>query len=59
MDWTIFLDHFLDHFLDYFWTILEGEHTIITEGGVGGRVLLLREGCETDYYYAGKGGRWL
>ena len=55
------LDHFLDHFLDYFfWTILKGGgHTISTEGGVGGGVLLLREGCETDNYYAGKGERWL
>ena len=26
--------------------------SISTEGGVGGRVLLLKEGCETDYYYA-------
>ena len=25
--------------------------SISSEGGVGGRVLLLREGCETDYYY--------
>ena len=32
--------------------------SISTEGGVGGKVLLVREGCETDYYYAG-GGRWL
>ena len=31
-------------FRDY-WTILkEGKHTISTEGRVGGRVLLLREG---------------
>ena len=30
-----------------------------TEGGVGDRVLLPREGRETDYYYAGRGGRWL
>ena len=53
------MDHFLDFF--FFGTILEGggrvEHTIITEGGVGGRVLLLREGCETYYYYKGRGGR--
>ena len=28
---------------------------ISTKGGVGGGVLLLREGCETDYYYAGRG----
>ena len=57
---------FLDHF---FWTILKGGHTISTEGGgmkpisteggVGDRVLLPREGRETDYYYAGRGGRWL
>ena len=33
--------------------------SISTEGGVGGRVLLLRDGCETDYSYAGKGGKWL
>ena len=49
ISWTIF---FLDHFIG-------GEHTIITEGGVRGRVLLLRDGCETDYSYAGRGGRWL
>ena len=30
-----------------------------TEGGVGGRLLLLRDGCETDYSYSGMGGRWL
>ena len=33
--------------------------SISIEGEVGARVLLLREGCETDYYYAGRGGRWL
>ena len=59
MDWTIF------------WTILKGggeeENTplvprrggmksISTEGGLGGRVLLLREGREKDYFYAGVGG---
>ena len=33
--------------------------SISTEGGVGDRVLLPREGRETDYYYAGRGGRWL
>ena len=33
--------------------------SVSIEGRVGGRVLLLREGCETDYYYAGRGGRWL
>ena len=34
--------------------------SISTEGGVGGRVLLLREGWEMDYYYAGRveSGRW-
>ena len=65
------LDHFLDHFLDYFfWTILKGGSTplvlregrmksISTKRGVGGGVLLLREGCETDNYYAGRGERWL
>ena len=48
--WTgPFLDHFLDHFLDYFLDrfldhFIEGKHTISTQGGVGGRVLLLREG---------------
>ena len=62
MDWTIFWTNF--------WTILEGgaHHyywgrggmkSISTEGGVEGRVLSLRDGCETDYSYAGKGGRWL
>ena len=30
--------------------------SISTEGGVGGRVLLLREGFEKDYYYAGRVG---
>ena len=29
---------------------------ISTEGGVGGRVLLLREGREKDYFYAVVGG---
>ena len=33
--------------------------SISTEGGVGDRVLLHREGREKDYYYAGRGGRWL
>ena len=33
--------------------------SISTEGGVGGRMLLLREGSETDNYYAGRGGMWL
>ena len=33
--------------------------SISTKGGMGGEVLLLREGCETDYYYAGRGGRRL
>ena len=33
--------------------------SIGTEGGVGGGVSLLREGCEADYYYARRGGRWL
>ena len=32
---------------------------IISWIGVGGRVLLLRKGWETDYYYTGRGGRWL
>ena len=33
--------------------------SISTEGGVGDRVLVLREGRKTDYYYAGRGRRWL
>ena len=33
--------------------------SISTKGGVGGGVLLFRERCETDYYYGGRGGRWL
>ena len=33
--------------------------SISTEGGVGDKVLLPREGREKDYYYAGKNGRWL
>ena len=33
--------------------------SISTKGGVGDGLLLLREGCETDNYYAGRGGRWL
>ena len=33
--------------------------SISTEGGVGGRVLLTREGRKKDYFYAGRGGRWL
>ena len=65
------MDNFLDHFFwTIFWTILKGGSTplvlgeggmksISTKGGVGGGVLLVREGCETDYYYAGSGGRWL
>ena len=71
MDWAIFWTIFWTFF--FFWTILEGGEggahhyyrgrggmkSISSEGGVGGRVLLLREGCETDYYYAGRGGRWL
>ena len=51
-----FLDHFLDYFLDHFFgPFYRGKHTISTQGGVGmqststeggmeGRVLLLREG---------------
>ena len=35
------LDHFLDYFLDH---LIGGKHTISTQGGVGCRVLLLREG---------------
>ena len=31
--------------------------SISTKRRVGGGVLLLREGCETDYYYAERGGR--
>ena len=33
--------------------------SISNEGEVGGRVLLVGDGCETDYSYAGGGGRWL
>ena len=33
--------------------------SISTKGRVEGGVLLIREGCETYYYYAGRGGRWL
>ena len=33
--------------------------SISTKGGVGGGMLLLREGCETDQYNAGTGGRRL
>ena len=33
--------------------------SISIKGRAGGGVLLLREGCETDYYYAERGGRWL
>ena len=33
--------------------------SISTEGDVGDRVLLPREGREKDYYCAGKSGRWL
>ena len=33
--------------------------SINTKGGVGGGVLLPREGCETDNYDAGRGERWL
>ena len=53
MDWT--MDHFLDHFLDHFKEGGEreahhqycgrgGMRSIGIEGGVGGRVLLLRKG---------------
>ena len=31
--------------------------SISAKGGVGGRVLLPREGREKDYYYAGRGER--
>ena len=40
------VDYFLDNFLDhFFWDHFKGEgkHTVSAEGGVGGRVLLLRE----------------
>ena len=58
MDWAIFWTIFSS------WPFYRGESTplvfregwmqsISTEGGVGGKVLLVREGCETDYYYAG------
>ena len=33
--------------------------SLSTEGGVADRVLLPREGREMDYYYAGRGGKWL
>ena len=34
--------------------------SISAEGGGGGdRVFFPREGRETDYFYAGRGGRWL
>ena len=68
------VDHFLNRFLDlfFFFTIMGGEahryylrrdgmQSISTEGGVGGRVLLTREGGrererererERNYYYA-------
>ena len=39
--------------------VFESGVAISSKGGVGGGVLLLREGCETDYYYAGRDGRWL
>ena len=54
--WTgpFFLDHFLDYFLDHF---RGGEHTIITEGGVGGSLSVLREGWEAECYYSGRGVR--
>ena len=50
------LDYFLDLFLDHFrggkthhyYRGRGGMKSISTEGGVGGRVLLLREGFETD-----------
>ena len=58
MDWTIgpldywnyfgliFLDQFLDHFLDLLFLndFIGGWQTISTKKGVGGRMLLLREG---------------
>ena len=33
--------------------------SISAEGEVGGRVLLVGDGCEKDYSYPGRGGRWL
>ena len=33
--------------------------SISSKGGVGGGVLLIREGCETDFYYADRRGGWL
>ena len=48
------MDHFLDYFLDHF---RGGEHTIITEGGVGGSLSVLREGWEAECYYSGRGVR--
>ena len=32
---------------------------ISTQGGVGGKLLLLGEGWKTNYQYTGMGGRWL
>ena len=43
----------------FFGPFYKGKHTICTEGRVGGRVLLLGEGWEMDYFCAGRGGRWL
>ena len=43
----------------FFGPFYGGKHTICTEGRVGGRVLLLGEGWEMDYYCAGRCGRWL
>ena len=33
--------------------------SISTQEGVEGKLLLLREGWKTNYYYAKKGERWL
>ena len=56
-----FLDHFLGHILDFFFLDhFRGggmEHTIITEGGVGWSLSVLREGWEAECYYSGRGVR--
>ena len=51
------LDNFLDHFFGPFYR--GGKHTISSQGGVGCSLSVLREGWETDYYYAARGRRWL
>ena len=48
--WTIFFGLF-------FGTILKGEHTINTEGGVGWSLSVLREEWEVECYCSGRGVR--